>query len=124
MAPSTDCSAFGLATFVAQVAPQLTWAFEPMCASVRTVTTSTVPLMFTATVPATPADTPIAAMSSLFVAVTLTPRKVVLFAVMVRGPLWLGSPDGCDPCGTRLWPRPVAPPESVMSCGRSGPSGQ
>src|SRR2546430_6182045 len=88
-----------------------------MGAVVWTVITSTEPEILTATVPATPADTPIAAMSSLFVAVTLTPLNIAVFAVIVRGPLSLGLPEGWLPCGTRLWPRPVAPAGNGIATG-------
>ena len=51
---------------------------------------------------------PTTAISSLFVAVTATPRKSASVpAVMVRGPNTLASPDGVVPCSTMLWPRPV-----------------
>ena len=57
-------------------APQLMWAALPMCAVVWTVTTLTAPERFTAArARDSRRSTPTAAMSSLFVAVTLTPRN-------------------------------------------------
>ena len=84
-----------------------------MCAVVSTFTTSTAPDRFTAAVPANPALTPIAAMSSLFVAVTLTPRDESARATIVRGPCSRGSPAGCDPDFTRLCDRSI--PAGLLS---------
>ena len=57
-----------------------------MCAVVFVVTTLTEPARLTAAVPAIPALMPTAAMSSLFVAVTATPRKppIVPFVIVAR----------------------------------------
>jgi hypothetical protein len=46
-------------------------------------------------------------MSSLFVAVTLTPLNKVVAAVTVRGPDALASPDGIVPLPTRLCDLPL-----------------
>src|SRR5204863_6598642 len=101
-ATRTDCSGSAPTTFDAHEAPQLISADLPMCAVVSTFTTSTAPDRFTAAVPANPALTPIAAMSSLFVAVTLTPRDESARDTIVRGPCSRGSPAGCEPDLTRL----------------------
>ena len=70
---------------------------------------STEPERLTAAVPENPAATPTAAMSSLFVAVTATPRNpAIVVAPMSRGPKALASPDGSAPCLLRLCDRPVA----------------
>ena len=74
-ATRTDCAAFAPPTLVVQSAPQLTLALSPMWADVWTVSTKTVPARVTATVPLKPSPMPKAAMSSLLVAVTATPRK-------------------------------------------------
>ena len=85
-----------------------------MCAVVLTVTTSTTPERLTAAVPEKPALTPTAARSSLFVAVTLTPRNEAVPAVIVRGPISLASPEGCVPDFTTLCDRPLPSLPSVI----------
>jgi hypothetical protein len=56
-------------------------------------------------------------MSSLFVAVTLTPLNEVVVAVTVRGPDALASPDGIVPLPTRLCDLPLSALTPVRSIG-------
>ena len=94
----------------------MTFAEAPMCAVVFVVTTLTEPARLTAAVPAIPALTPTAAMSSLFVAVTATPRKPPFVPfVIVRGPKALASPAGVVPSGAMLCERPVPVEVSVTT---------
>ena len=98
------------------VSGSLTCAPVPTVAVVWTLTMSTVPETATPTSPPE-AATPTAAMSSLFVAVTATPLKLLsLPGVTVRGPLSDGSAEGSPPDLTRLWPRPVACEPSRWIC--------
>ena len=66
------------------------------------------PAMLTAAVPEIPALTPTAARSSLFVAVTATPRKPESDPLFTcRGPEAPASPAGRFPCLTRLCDLPI-----------------
>jgi len=86
---------------------QLTRADLPTKADVFTVTTLTTPERLTDAAPEKPAAMPMPAMSSLLVAVTATPRKVLDGDVIVRGPKALASAPGSDPDSTMLCDRPV-----------------
>ncbi len=80
----------------------------PMYALVLMFETSIAPATFTAAVPATPALIPTIAKSSLFVAVTPTPRNPLVDEALIwRGPYALASPAGCMPDRTMLCDRPV-----------------
>ena len=88
-------------------------AFWPICADVFAVTTSTAPPIATLPPPLIAMLIPTVAMSSLFVAVTATPRKpVVTSAETVRGPVAEPSEEGTSPCLTMLWDLPVPVPDS------------
>src|SRR3989442_16029345 len=120
-ATRTDCRGSAPATLDEQSVPQLICAALPMCAVVSVETTATAPDRFTAAVPAKPALTPTTARSSLFVAVTLTPLNESASGAIVRGPVSLASPEGCDPDLTMLCDRPVPFDEpSVMAWTVSG----
>jgi hypothetical protein len=83
----TDWAAFAPATLSAHVAPQLISAEAPIVALVLMLETSTAPARLTAAVPEKPAPMPTTAMSSLFVAVTATPRNPPTVAFWItRGP--------------------------------------
>ena len=82
-----------------------------------TVVTFTTPERFTAAAPENPAAMPMPAMSSLFVAVTATPKNGAGSKgfVIVRGPKELGSAAGRDPDSTMLCERPL--PDELNTIG-------